>query len=68
VQSRTQLMAVQVARPGIQQATVFDIHHDRAEAFAAEMSQRLALDVRPAESAEDVVREADVLVTATTST
>jgi ornithine cyclodeaminase len=68
VQCRTQLMAVKVARPGIQQAIVFDIRHDRAEAFAAEMSQHLDLDVRIASSAEEVVREAEVLVTATTTT
>ena len=67
VQCRTQLMAVQVARPRIQGATVFDIRRDRAEAFAAEMSQRLDLDVHVAESAEEVVRGADVLVTATTT-
>ena len=67
VQCRTQLMAVQVARPRIQGATVFDIRRDRAEAFAAEMSQRLALDVHVAESAEEVVRRAEVLITATTT-
>ncbi len=67
VQCRTQLMAVQVARPSIQGATVFDIRRDRAEAFAAEMSQRLDLDVRVAESAEEVVRRAEVLITATTT-
>lgn len=67
VQCRTQLMAVQVARPRIQGATVFDIRRDRAEAFATEMSQRLDLDVHVAESAEEVVRRADVLITATTT-
>ncbi len=67
VQCRTQLMAVQVARPRIQGATVFDIRRDRAEAFAAEMSQRLDLDVHVAESAEEVVRRAEVLITATTT-
>jgi 2,3-diaminopropionate biosynthesis protein SbnB len=68
VQCRTQLMAVQVARPAIQGATVFDIRRDRAEAFAAEMSQRLDLKVRVAGGAEEVVRESEVLVTATTTT
>lgn len=67
VQNRTQLMAVQVVRPAIRQALVFDIRRDRAEAFAAEMSGRLNLDVRVADSAEDVVRQAEVLVTATTT-
>jgi 2,3-diaminopropionate biosynthesis protein SbnB len=68
VQCRTQLMAVQVARPGVQRAAVFDIRRDRAEAFAAEMSERLNLDVRIADSAEEVARGAEVLVTATTTT
>jgi 2,3-diaminopropionate biosynthesis protein SbnB len=67
VQCRTQLMAVQVARPGIQQAAVFDVRRDRAEAFAAEMSGRLGLDVCVADSAEEVAREAEVLITATTT-
>ena len=67
VQSRTQLMALQVARPGIQQAAVFDIRRDRAEVFAAEMSGRLGLDIRVAESAEEVSRQAEILVTATTN-
>ena len=68
VQCRTQLMAVQIARPGVKQVAVFDIHRDRAEAFAAEMSQRLDLEVRVADSAEEVLRQAEVLVTATTAT
>ena len=67
VQSRTQLMALQVARPGIQEAVVFDIRRDRAQAFAAEMSERLGLDIRIANSAEEVVRGAEMLVTATTN-
>jgi len=67
VQSRTQLMALKVARPGISQAAVFDIRRDRAEAFAAEMSQKLAMDIRVADSAEAVARQAEMLVTATTN-
>jgi ornithine cyclodeaminase len=67
VQCRTQLMAFQVARPGIQQAAVFDIRRDRSEAFASEMGERLGLDIRVAESAEEVSRQADILVTATTN-
>jgi ornithine cyclodeaminase len=67
VQNRTQLMALLVARPGIQQAAVFDIHRDRANTFAAEMGERLGLDIRVAESAEEVVRQAEVVVTATTN-
>lgn len=67
VQCRTQLMAVQIARPGIKQASIFDLHRDRAEAFAEEMSQRLGLEIGVADSAEEAVRQAEVLVTATTT-
>jgi len=67
VQSRTQLMALQVARPGIRRATVFDIRRDRSEAFAAEMSERLGLEIDIADSAEKAIRQAEMLVTATTN-
>jgi ornithine cyclodeaminase/alanine dehydrogenase-like protein (mu-crystallin family) len=36
------------------------------ERHAAEMSGRLSLDIRVADSAEEVAREAEVLITATT--
>ena len=68
VQCHTQLMALQVARPGIQQAIIFDIRRDRAETLAAEMGQRLDLDIRVADSAEEVVRGAEVLVSAAGAT
>ncbi len=68
VQNRTQLMALKVVRPAIASALVFDVHRERAEEFAREMSKMLNLDVRVAPSAEDVARNADILVTATTTT
>lgn len=68
VQNRTQLMAIKVARPQIGIAEVFDLRRERAEAFAAEMSRELEIEVAVAESAESVVRQADILVTATTTT
>ncbi len=68
VQCRTQLMAAKVARPGIREAAVFDIRRERAEALASEMGRRLDIDVRVASSAEEVVRWAEILVTATTTT
>jgi ornithine cyclodeaminase len=68
VQNRTQLMALQVACPGLRRADVFDIHPDRAELFAAEMGAQLGMDVRVAPGAEDAVRAADIVVTATTAT
>ena len=67
VQSRTQLMALRVTRPSIQHVVIFDIRRDRSEAFAAEMSERLGLDIHVAASAEEVARGAEILVTATTN-
>jgi len=67
VQNRTQLMGLRVTRPSLEKAAVFDIRRDRAEGFAAEMGARFDMDIQVAESAEEVVRQAEVLVTATTN-
>ena len=67
VQSRTQLMALQVTRPGIREVAVFDIRRDRAMEFATEMGQRLGLEIRIVKSAEEAARQAEILVTATTN-
>jgi ornithine cyclodeaminase len=68
VQSRTQLMALQVACPDLEQVWVADIHPQRAEAFAQEMGQRLSLHISVASSAEEAIRGSDLVVTATTTT
>jgi 2,3-diaminopropionate biosynthesis protein SbnB len=68
VQNRTQLMALKVARSEIDVAMVFDRRQRRAEDFAAEMSHKLEVQVEAAADAESVVRQSDVLVTATTTT
>ena len=67
VQSRTQLMALKVTRPGLREAAIFDIRRDRAEAFVAEMGERYDMDIRIADSSEEVARQAEILVTATTN-
>jgi ornithine cyclodeaminase len=67
VQCRTQLMGVQVARPGIRQVKIFDISQDRSQAFAEEMEARLGLEIQVANSAEEVIRWAEILITATTT-
>ena len=66
-QGRTQLEAVCAVRP-IQEAWIHDVAPERAAAYAAEMSQRLSLPVRVAETPAEAVRQADVICTATTST
>jgi alanine dehydrogenase len=66
-QGRTQLEAVCAVRP-IEEAWVYDIAPEQAETYAEEMSQRLSLPVRVAESPSEAVRRADVICTATTAT
>jgi len=65
VQARTQLEALKVALPGLKEARVFDIRREAAGQYAAEMSAKLALDVRAVDSPEAAVRDADVVVTVT---
>jgi ornithine cyclodeaminase len=65
VQARTQLEALWVALPDLQEVRAFDIRRETAEEFAGEMSDKLSLDVRAVGSAEEAVRDADVVVTVT---
>ncbi len=66
-QGRTQLEAVCAVRP-IQEVWIHDVAPERAAAYAAEMSQRLSLPVRVAQTPAEAVCQADVICTATTST
>jgi len=66
VQARTQLWAVATVR-GIEKVNVYDVDEGRKEEFAREMRRRLQIEVIPTGSAEEAVREADIVVTATTS-
>jgi ornithine cyclodeaminase/alanine dehydrogenase-like protein (mu-crystallin family) len=65
-QARSQLQAVCAVRP-IRQVLAYSRTTERCEAFCSEMSQRLHVPVMPARRPEDVVRSADILITATTS-
>jgi ornithine cyclodeaminase/alanine dehydrogenase-like protein (mu-crystallin family) len=65
-QARTQLEAVCAVRP-IQQAWVYSRTRERRERFAAEMRERLRVPTAAVSSAEEAVREADVVCTITTS-
>lgn len=66
VQARTQLEAVCCVRP-IRQASVHDPDQAAADRFAAEMTDRLGLPVKPAGSPTENVADADVICTATPS-
>lgn len=66
-QGRTQLEAVCAVR-SIQEAWIYDVAPEAAQAYAEEMTQRLSLPVRVAETPSQAVRRAEVICTATTST
>ena len=65
-QARTQLEAVCAARE-IREARVFSRRPERREDFAQRSSERLGVDVRPVESAQECVEGADVVVTITSA-
>ena len=65
-QARTQLMAVCAVRQ-IKTIRAYGRDEERRQAFCTEMGALLGVEVRPAASAEGVVREAEIVVTATTA-
>ncbi|MFZ5437243.1 MAG: ornithine cyclodeaminase family protein [Bacillota bacterium] len=66
-QAATQVEAVAAVRP-VERAVVFDCARDRAERFVREMEARLpGITFEPAAEPGDAVRQADVIVAATTS-
>ncbi len=67
-QNRTQLMALKVALPQLRAVRVYDLSWERAEKFAEEVSDLLAVNVVLVATGEAAVSGADVIVTATTAT
>jgi ornithine cyclodeaminase/alanine dehydrogenase-like protein (mu-crystallin family) len=65
-QARTQLEAIHAVRP-LRQALVHSRSSERTASFAAEMSARLGIDVRPSESVEKTVRGMPMIATATSA-
>jgi alanine dehydrogenase len=65
-QAETQLLAIAAVRP-LEHAHIWGRDRDRLEAFCARMQQQLGLPVLPAFSAEDAIRPAQIIVTATTA-
>ena len=65
-QARTQLEAVCAVRD-VKKARAFSHTPDKREAFATRMRQRLNIEVSPIESAEECVRDADIVITITSS-
>lgn len=66
LQARTQLQAICAVRP-IERIRCFGRNPEKRAAFAQEMAAKLGVPVEAAASAEEAVREADIVVTATTS-
>jgi alanine dehydrogenase len=67
LQARTQLEAISLVRR-LAEVRVCGRDAGRREAFAKEMAARLKLPVREAASAEEAVRDADIVITSTTAT
>lgn len=67
-QCKTQLMALKASLPQLEKAYVYDLSRERAEKFAAEMSQKLNMDVQAASDRLAAIESGDILVTATTAT
>ena len=66
VQGRTQAWAVAESRD-IETFRCYDLSKERSRAFAEEMSRTLEVEVLPVETAKEAVKDADIIVTATTS-
>jgi len=66
VMGRAMLEGMVNARP-FERVKVFDLNRDALATFCTEMSERLSLEVVPAESSDDAIAEADVVVTMTTA-
>jgi alanine dehydrogenase len=67
LQARTQLEAVALARK-LASVRAFGRDPQRREQFARDMTARLGVPVTPVSSAEEAVRGAQILITATTAT
>jgi alanine dehydrogenase len=65
-QARTQLMAICAVRR-VRTVRAFGRDKDRLKTFCAEMEGHLSVEVRPAGSAEEALREAEIVITATTA-
>lgn len=63
-QARTQALAMVAARP-VQTLLVYGRDQQRREAFCREVARETGVETRPVASAEEAVRAADIVVTAT---
>ncbi len=66
-QARTQLEAVAAVRP-LERVRAFGRDPERRAKFCGEMSAKIGVTVEPANSCEEAVRGAEIIITATTAT
>ncbi len=66
VQGKTQTWAACTVRD-IEKVYVYDLYPEARKKFAEDMSKQLGIEVIPAESGEEACRDADIVLTATTS-
>ncbi len=66
VQARQQLVAMKLVRP-IEKVIVLDVVPEARESFAADLGPALEVEITPTEDAEAAVRQADIIVTASSS-
>ena len=66
VQAETQLMAISEVRK-IEKVKVYDPVKSRRESYAQRMGRELGIEVVPFSTAEGAVKDADIIITATTS-
>lgn len=66
LQARTQLEAVAAVRK-LEEARAYGRNTERLAQFCRDMSARLRISVRPATTADEAVRGADIVITATTA-
>ena len=64
--ARTQIMALNEVMSKISEVKIFDLYRDRSEAWTEEMKDELNLPIRIVDSAEETVRDSDVVVGCTT--
>lgn len=65
-QARTQLWAMTIARD-ITRACVYDVNDESVSRFITEMTDKLKLDIIKATSPEQILEDADIICTATSS-
>jgi len=66
-QAESQLEALLVTRPGIARAVLFDIRRESMEHFARLVSPKYGLIATCADSVEEAVKNADIVITTTTA-